>query len=39
VLIGALGGTAIAEQTGLASALLLFAALRFLSGLSILRWG
>jgi MFS family permease len=38
-LVGALGGSTIAGQIGLASALILFALLRFLAGLSILKWG
>lgn len=39
VLIGSLGGSAIADSIGLSSALLLFAALRLLAGLVILKWG
>jgi MFS family permease len=39
VLIGSLGGPLIADQMGLSGALILFALLRFLSGLGILRWG
>lgn len=39
VLIGSLGGPAISDRIGLSSALLLFAALRFLAGLAILKWG
>ena len=39
VLIGSLGGPAISDAIGLTSALLLFAALRFLAGLTILKWG
>jgi MFS family permease len=39
VLIGSLGGPAIADVMGLSGALLLFAALRFLAGLAILKWG
>jgi len=39
VLIGSLGGPAISERIGLSSALLVFAALRFLAGLAILKWG
>jgi len=39
VLIGSLGGPLIANQIGLSGALLLFALLRFLSGLAILKWG
>lgn len=39
VLIGSLGGSAIADTIGLSSALLLFAALRFLAGWFILKWG
>jgi MFS family permease len=39
VLIGSLGGPAIADRIGLSGALLLFGVLRFLAGLFILRWG
>jgi hypothetical protein len=39
VLIGSLGGPLIADQMGLSGALILFALLRFLSGLAILKWG
>jgi len=39
VLIGSLVGPAISDVIGLTSALLLFAALRFLAGLIILKWG
>ncbi|NUQ83446.1 MAG: MFS transporter [Anaerolineales bacterium] len=39
ILTGALGGSAIAGQIGLANALILFAVLRFLAGVSILKWG
>ena len=39
VLIGSLVGPAISDMIGLTSALLLFAALRFLAGLTILKWG
>lgn len=39
VLVGSLGGPLIANQMGLSGALLLFALLRFLSGLVILKWG
>lgn len=39
VLIGSLGGPAIADIIGLSGALLLVAALRFLAGLVILKWG
>jgi len=39
VLIGSLGGPIIADQMGLSGALMLFALLRFLSGLAILKWG
>jgi MFS family permease len=39
VLIGSLGGPIIAGQMGLSGALILFALLRFLSGLAILKWG
>lgn len=39
VLIGSLGGPIISDVMGLSGALLLFAALRFLAGLAILKWG
>jgi MFS family permease len=39
VLIGSLVGPLISDGIGLVSALLLFAALRFLAGLTILKWG
>jgi MFS family permease len=39
VLIGSLGGPIISDSVGLMAALLLFAAMRFLSGLAILKWG
>ncbi|HEX9838451.1 MAG TPA: MFS transporter, partial [Anaerolineales bacterium] len=39
VLLGSLGGPLIANQMGLAGALFLFAGLRLLSGLAILKWG
>ncbi|HJR79969.1 MAG TPA: MFS transporter [Anaerolineales bacterium] len=39
VLIGSLGGPVVANRIGLPGALLLFALLRFLSGLVILKWG
>jgi MFS family permease len=39
VLMGSLGGPVFADQLGLSNALLLFALLRFLSGLAILKWG
>ena len=39
VLIGSLGGPIIADHMGLSGALILFALLRFLSGLAILKWG
>jgi MFS family permease len=39
VLIGSLGGPAISDALGLSGALLLFAALRFLAGLAIVKWG
>src|SRR5688572_25436126 len=39
VLIGSLSGPIIADRLGLSGALLLFALLRFLSGLVILKWG
>jgi MFS family permease len=39
ILLGSLAGPVLAVQMGLVQVLLLIAALRFLSGLSILRWG
>ena len=39
ILAGSLGGSAIATGIGLSSALILFAILRFLAGVSILKWG
>jgi MFS family permease len=39
VLIGSLGGPVISDGIGLMGALLLFAALRFLAGLTIIKWG
>lgn len=39
VLVGSLGGSAVADVVGLSTALLIFAALRFLAGLLILKWG
>jgi MFS family permease len=39
VLVGSLVGSALGDSIGLTSALLIFAALRFLAGLVILRWG
>ena len=39
VLIGSLGGPLVADQTGLSTSLMLFALLRFLSGIAILKWG
>jgi MFS family permease len=39
ILAGSVGGSVIAAQTGLSQALILFAVLRFLAGLSILKWG
>ena len=39
VLIGSLGGPVIAGEMGLSGALMLFALLRLLSGLGILKWG
>ncbi len=39
VLIGSLGGPLIADQMGLSGSLLLFAILRLLSGLAMLKWG
>ena len=39
VLIGSLSGPAISDAIGLSTALILFAGLRFLAGLVILRWG
>ena len=39
ILAGSLGGSAIADATGLVNALLLFGALRIIAGLYILKWG
>lgn len=39
ILIGSLGGPAISNSMGLSAALILFAVMRFLAGLSILKWG
>ena len=39
VLIGSLGGPAISDLIGLSSALVLFAVLRFVAGLIMLKWG
>ncbi len=39
ILISSLGGPAIADLMGLSNSLLLFAAMRFLAGLIILKWG
>jgi len=39
ILIGSLAGPLVADGLGLVNALLVIAALRFLSGLSILKWG
>ena len=39
ILIGSLAGPVMADWVGLSTALVLIAALRFLAGLSILRWG
>lgn len=39
ILTGSLGGSAIAGQIGLASALILFALLRLLAGIAIFKWG
>lgn len=39
VLIGSLGGPAIADVIGLSSALILFALLRFFAGIYMLKWG
>ena len=39
ILGGSLGGSVIATQIGLSTALILFAILRLLAGMSILRWG
>jgi hypothetical protein len=39
VLIGSLGGPAIADQIGLFNALILFSIMRFLAGIAILKWG
>ena len=39
VLLGSLGGPVLADQLGLSAALILFAILRLLAGLAILKWG
>lgn len=39
ILAGSLGGSALAGQIGLATALILFALLRLLAGIAILKWG
>ena len=39
ILVGSLGGPALADQFGLFNALLLFGILRFLAGIAILKWG
>jgi MFS family permease len=39
VLLGSLGGPVISDAIGLSTALIMFAVLRFLAGLVILRWG
>ena len=39
ILIGSLAGPAVADQIGLSEVLVLIAVLRFLAGLSILKWG
>lgn len=39
ILIGSLGGPVISDAMGLMAALLLFAAMRFLAGMAILKWG
>ncbi len=39
VLLGSLGGPVIADQLGLSGSLILFAILRLLAGLAILKWG
>jgi MFS family permease len=39
VLIGSLGGPVISDGIGLMAALILFAAMRFLAGLAIVKWG
>jgi MFS family permease len=39
ILIGSLAGPAISDVMGLSAALLLFAVLRFMAGLAILKWG
>jgi len=39
VLLGSLGGPAIANVLGLSNSLVLFSILRLLAGLAILRWG
>jgi MFS family permease len=39
ILVGLLGGASVADRIGLVSALILFAALRVLAGIFILKWG
>ncbi|HEX2998156.1 MAG TPA: hypothetical protein VHP14_25250, partial [Anaerolineales bacterium] len=39
ILIGSLGGPVIADFIGLSAALIVFAVLRFLAGIFILKWG
>jgi predicted MFS family arabinose efflux permease len=39
ILIGSLGGPFIADHIGLATALMVIAAFRFLSGMAVLKWG
>jgi MFS family permease len=39
ILIGSLGGPVLSDMMGLSAALILFAVLRFLSGIAILKWG
>jgi len=39
ILVGSLGGPILADHLGLSSALMLFALLRFLAGVTILKWG
>jgi MFS family permease len=39
ILIGSLGGPVVSDTMGLTAALLLFAAMRFLAGMAILKWG
>jgi MFS family permease len=39
ILIGSLGGPVLSDMMGLSAALVLFAAMRFLAGLAIIKWG